>query len=77
MIPATGRDRDHGHGVESSHRARTFLLDRPLIAEAISGRATGLTDQPDLSQLRSGQRHHRLVDRRIYSRQLWLTHAAA
>lgn len=37
---------------ESSHRAMySFLMDRPLIADAISVEATGLTQQPDLSQL--------------------------
>jgi 5-oxoprolinase (ATP-hydrolysing) len=37
---------------ETSHRAMySFLLDRPLIAEAISVEATGLTEQPDLSQV--------------------------
>ncbi len=37
---------------ETSHRATySFLMDRRLIAEAISVEATGLTDQPDLSHL--------------------------
>ena len=37
---------------EASHRAMySFLMDRPLIAEAISVEATGLTAQPDLSHL--------------------------
>ena len=37
---------------EASHRAvYSFLMDRPLIAEAISVEATGLTEQPDLSHL--------------------------
>ncbi|MFI5615707.1 hydantoinase B/oxoprolinase family protein [Amycolatopsis sp. NPDC051903] len=37
---------------ETSHRATySFLMDRPLIAEAISVEATGLTEQPDLSHL--------------------------
>ena len=37
---------------EASHRAMySFLMDRPLIAEAISVEATGLTEQPDLSHL--------------------------
>lgn len=36
---------------EASHRATySFLMDRPLIAGAISVEATGLTEQPDLSQ---------------------------
>jgi 5-oxoprolinase (ATP-hydrolysing) len=37
---------------EAGHRATySFLMDRPLIAEAISVEATGLTEQPDLSHL--------------------------
>ncbi|MDV6011453.1 hydantoinase B/oxoprolinase family protein [Haloechinothrix sp. LS1_15] len=39
---------------EEAHRATySFLLDRPLIVEALSVEATGLTDQPDLSALGS------------------------
>jgi 5-oxoprolinase (ATP-hydrolysing) len=35
---------------EASHRAMySFLMDRPLIAEAISVEAVGVTEQPDLS----------------------------
>jgi 5-oxoprolinase (ATP-hydrolysing) len=37
---------------EASHRATySFLMERPLIAGAISVEATGLTEQPDLSHL--------------------------
>jgi 5-oxoprolinase (ATP-hydrolysing) len=37
---------------QASHRAMySFLMDRPLIAEAISVEAIGLTEQPDLSHL--------------------------
>jgi 5-oxoprolinase (ATP-hydrolysing) len=37
---------------EASHRSTySFLMDRPLIAGAISVEATGLTEQPDLSHL--------------------------
>jgi 5-oxoprolinase (ATP-hydrolysing) len=37
---------------EGDHRAMySFLMDRPLIAEAISVEAIGLTEQPDLSHL--------------------------
>ena len=37
---------------EASHRATySFLMDRPLIAGAVSVEATGLTAQPDLSHL--------------------------
>jgi 5-oxoprolinase (ATP-hydrolysing) len=37
---------------EASHRTTySFLMDRPLIAGAISVEATGLTEQPDLSHL--------------------------
>ena len=37
---------------EATHRAMySFLMDRPLIAGAISVEATGLTEQPDLSYL--------------------------
>jgi len=44
---------------ESSHRAMySFLMDRPLIAEAISVEATGLTEPPDLSHLGVRSAHH-------------------
>lgn len=59
---------------ESSHRALyTFLLDRPLIAEAISVEATGLTDQPDLSQLgdQANDTTGSSETVRIYSNGLW------
>ncbi|MDT0449567.1 hydantoinase B/oxoprolinase family protein [Streptomyces hesseae] len=37
---------------ESSHRALySFLLDRPVVVEALSIEATGLTEQPDLTTL--------------------------
>ncbi|MEO6794758.1 MAG: hydantoinase B/oxoprolinase family protein [Mycobacterium sp.] len=37
---------------EGIHRSMySFLMDRPLIAEAVTVEATGLTDQPDLTQL--------------------------
>lgn len=37
---------------ETSHRATySFLMDHPLIAEAISVEATGLTERPDLSHV--------------------------
>jgi 5-oxoprolinase (ATP-hydrolysing) len=37
---------------EASHRATySFLMERPLIAEAVSVEAIGLTEQPDLSHL--------------------------
>lgn len=37
---------------EASHRRTySFLMDRPLAAEAVSVEATGLTEQPDLSHL--------------------------
>jgi 5-oxoprolinase (ATP-hydrolysing) len=37
---------------EAGHRARySFLMDRPLIVEALSAEATGLTEQPDLDHL--------------------------
>jgi 5-oxoprolinase (ATP-hydrolysing) len=37
---------------EASHRATySFLMDRPLIAGAVSVEVTGLTEQPDLSHL--------------------------
>ncbi|MFD6228004.1 hydantoinase B/oxoprolinase family protein [Streptomyces sp. NPDC060232] len=37
---------------EASHRAMySFLMDRPVIVEALSVEATGLTPQPDLSHL--------------------------
>lgn len=41
---------------ETSHRATySFLMERPLIAEAVSVEAVGLTEQPDLSHL--GDQH--------------------
>ncbi|MEB3050951.1 hydantoinase B/oxoprolinase family protein [Mycolicibacter sp. MYC123] len=37
---------------EETHRSMySFLMDRPLIAEAVAVEATGLTEQPDLTQL--------------------------
>jgi 5-oxoprolinase (ATP-hydrolysing) len=37
---------------EAGHQARySFLMDRPLIVEALSAEATGLTEQPDLDHL--------------------------
>ncbi|MEU8056103.1 hydantoinase B/oxoprolinase family protein [Microbispora bryophytorum] len=35
-------------------RTYSFLMDRPLVAEAVSVEAVGLTEQPDLSDLASG-----------------------
>ena len=35
----------------SYRRTYSFLMDRPLVAEAVSAEATGLTQQPDLSDL--------------------------
>ncbi|MEU7941050.1 hydantoinase B/oxoprolinase family protein [Microbispora bryophytorum] len=40
---------------EAAHlRTYSFLMDRPLVAEAVSVEAVGLTEQPDLSGLASG-----------------------
>ncbi|WP_405559736.1 hydantoinase B/oxoprolinase family protein [Streptomyces canus] len=40
------------HAFEERHRATySFTLDRPLVVEALSVEATGLTDPPDLSAL--------------------------
>lgn len=40
---------------ETAHlRTYSFLMDRPLVAEAVSVEAVGLTEQPDLSGLASG-----------------------
>ncbi|MEU7913293.1 hydantoinase B/oxoprolinase family protein [Microbispora bryophytorum] len=40
---------------EAAHlRTYSFLMDRPLVAEAVSVEAVGLTEQPDLSDLASG-----------------------
>ncbi|MFG1826633.1 hydantoinase B/oxoprolinase family protein [Microbispora bryophytorum] len=40
---------------ETAHlRTYSFLMDRPLVAEAVSVEAVGLTEQPDLSDLASG-----------------------
>jgi 5-oxoprolinase (ATP-hydrolysing) len=36
----------------------SFLMDRPLIAEAISVEATGRTEQPDVSHLADGKERH-------------------
>ena len=51
---------------EAIHRRTySFLLDRPLIVEAVSVEATGLTEQPDLTALgevASGRRRRRGVE---------------
>ncbi|MGW2825337.1 hydantoinase B/oxoprolinase family protein [Streptomyces sp. NPDC001443] len=40
------------HAFEERHRATySFVLDRPIVVEALSVEATGLTDPPDLSAL--------------------------
>ncbi|MEU6414370.1 hydantoinase B/oxoprolinase family protein [Microbispora sp. NPDC046933] len=40
---------------EAAHlRTYSFLMDRPLVAEAVSVEAVGLTEQPDLSDLATG-----------------------
>ncbi|MFG2729536.1 hydantoinase B/oxoprolinase family protein [Streptomyces canus] len=40
------------HAFEERHRARySFTLDRPLVVEALSVEATGITEPPDLSAL--------------------------
>ncbi|TQS28096.1 hydantoinase B/oxoprolinase family protein [Microbispora sp. KK1-11] len=40
---------------EAAHlRTYSFLMDRPLVAEAVSVEAVGLTEQPDLADLASG-----------------------
>ncbi len=59
---------------ETSHRATySFLMDHPLIAEAISVEATGLTERPDLShvaeQVDNRVEHQETV--RIYSGGSW------
>ncbi len=59
---------------ETSHRATySFLTDRPLIAEAMSVEATGLTERPDLShvaeQVDNRVEHPAMV--RIYSGGSW------
>ena len=59
---------------ETSHRATySFLMDRPLIAEAMSVEATGLTERPDLShvaeQVDNRVEHPEMV--RIYSGGSW------
>ncbi len=59
---------------EDRHRGTySFLLDRPLIAEAVSVEATGLTDQPDLSHLgdQSADGPHTTESVRVYSTGRW------
>jgi 5-oxoprolinase (ATP-hydrolysing) len=53
VVPVTLSDLDRMVAeFETIYRTTySFLMDRPLIAEAISVEATGLTDQPDLSHL--------------------------
>ncbi|MQA61934.1 MAG: 5-oxoprolinase [Actinophytocola sp.] len=49
---ALGDHADMHAEFESSHRKTySFLLDRPLIVEALSVEATGVTEQPDISDL--------------------------
>ncbi|KLO29561.1 hydantoinase B/oxoprolinase family protein [Mycobacterium haemophilum] len=58
---------------EAGHRAMySFLMDRRLIAEAISVEATGITEQPDLSDLAdqvAGSAHTEAI--RVYSGGKW------
>jgi 5-oxoprolinase (ATP-hydrolysing) len=59
---------------EATHRAMySFLMDRPLIAGAISVEATGLTEQPDLSHLgdQVADSAGSLETVRVYSGGLW------
>jgi len=53
VVPVTLSDLDEMVAeFETIYRTTySFVMDRPLIAEAISVEATGLTDQPDLSHL--------------------------
>ena len=60
---------------EADHRAMySFLMDRPLIAEAISVEAIGLTEQPDLSHLgdpAEGNKTSSPETVRVYSNGSW------
>jgi 5-oxoprolinase (ATP-hydrolysing) len=60
---------------EADHRAMySFLMDRPLIAEAISVEAIGLTEQPDLSHLGDPAEGNNTWSRetvRVYSNGSW------
>ncbi|MEV0409009.1 hydantoinase B/oxoprolinase family protein [Actinoallomurus sp. NPDC050550] len=48
---------------ETGHRARySFLMNRPLIVEALSAEATGLTEQPDLGHLAQSTPGHESPD---------------
>jgi 5-oxoprolinase (ATP-hydrolysing) len=50
----------------------SFLMDRPLIAEAVSVEATGLTDQPDLGKLAGREADGREADGRAAERvRMW------
>ena len=52
-------------------RTYSFLMDRPLIVEAISVEATGLTDQPDLSHLIESTVDGQVAAVRLYSGDSW------
>ncbi len=57
---------------EAGHRRTySFLMDRPLIAEAVSVEAVGLTEQPDLSHLGATSTPDRRVTVRMYVDEAW------
>ncbi|MGH3912651.1 MAG: hydantoinase B/oxoprolinase family protein [Pseudonocardiaceae bacterium] len=57
---------------ETSHRRTySFLMDRPLIVEAVSVEATGLTEQPDLPPLPATATRHPASTVRIYTEGRW------
>ncbi|MFI6445688.1 hydantoinase B/oxoprolinase family protein [Kitasatospora sp. NPDC050543] len=57
---------------ETSHRATySFLMDRPIVIEALSVEATGLTEQPDLGHLGGPGFSSEAGAVRLYTRGAW------
>ncbi|MFI6845203.1 hydantoinase B/oxoprolinase family protein [Kitasatospora sp. NBC_00085] len=57
---------------ETSHRATySFLMDRPIVIEALSVEATGLTEQPDLGRLDGPGSTSEAGVVRLYTRGAW------
>jgi 5-oxoprolinase (ATP-hydrolysing) len=57
---------------EASHRRLfSFLMDRPLIAEAVSVEAIGVTDRPELPELAGGSSEPELGTVSMYAGGMW------
>ncbi|NMN96965.1 hydantoinase B/oxoprolinase family protein [Antrihabitans stalactiti] len=57
---------------ESSHRATySFLMDRPMVVEALSVEATGITEQPDLAIPQSNSTQSESGSVRLYAGDEW------